>query len=102
MLENGKILSFDATGYISNHTERKIPENKISLVNARENVNDELIIIDSRVCVIPTEWETEQYCYEFHCKTQNGQELLVYVDSVTGQEDNILILLYSDNGVLTK
>lgn len=101
-LENGKILSFDATGYISNHTERKTPENKISLVEARENVNDELIIINSRVCVIPTEWKTEQYCYEFHCKTQNGQELLVYIDSVTGQEDNILILLYSDNGVLTK
>lgn len=101
-LENGKILSFDATGYVSNHTERKIPENKISLVNARENVNDELTIIDSRVCIIPTEWKTEQYCYEFHCKTQNDQELLVYIDSVTGQEDNILILLYSDNGVLTK
>ena len=101
-LENGKILSFDATGYISNHTERKTPENKISLVEARENVNDELIIINSRVCVIPTEWKTEQYCYEFHCKTQNGQELLVYIDSESGQEDNILILLYSDNGVLTK
>ena len=101
-LENGKILSFDATGYISNHTERKIPETKISLVKARENVNDELIIIDSRVCVIPTEWKAEQYCYEFHCKTQNGQELLVYIDSESGQEDNILILLYSDNGVLTK
>ena len=101
-LENGKVLSFDATGYISNHTERKIPENKISLVDARENVNDELTIIDSRVCIIPTEWKTEQYCYEFHCKTSSGQELLVYIDSVTGQEDNILILLYSDNGVLTK
>lgn len=101
-LENGKILSFDATGYISNHTERKIPENKISLVDARKNVNDELTIIDSRVCIIPTEWKTEQYCYEFHCKTSSGQELLVYIDSVTGQEDNILILLYSDNGVLTK
>ncbi len=101
-LENGKVLSFDATGYISNHTERKIPENKISLVDARENVNDELTIIDSRVCIIPTEWKTEQYCYEFHCKASSGQELMVYIDSVTGQEDNILILLYSDNGVLTK
>ncbi len=101
-LENGKILSFDATGYISNHAERKVPENKMSLIDAKESINDELTIIDSRVCVIPTEWKTEQYCYEFHCKTHNGQELLVYIDSVTGQEDNILILLYSDNGVLTK
>lgn len=101
-LENGKILSFDATGYVSNHAERKIPENKISLINAKDRLNDELIVIDSRVCIIPTEWKTEQYCYEFHCKTKNGQELLVYIDSVSGQEDNILILLYSDNGVLTK
>lgn len=101
-LENGKVLSFDATGYISNHTERKIHENKISLVAAKENINDDLTIIDSRVCVIPTEWKTEQYCYEFHCKAKNDQELLVYIDSVSGQEDNILILLYSDNGVLTK
>lgn len=101
-LENGKILSFDATGYISNHAERKVPENKMSLIDAGESINDELTIIDSRVCVIPTEWKTEQYCYEFHCKTKNDQELLVYIDSVSGQEDNILILLYSDNGVLTK
>ena len=59
-------------------------------------------ITSENLAIIPTEWKTEQYCYEFHCKTTNGQELLVYIDSVTGQEDNILILLYSDNGVLTK
>lgn len=101
-LENGKILSFDATGYVSNHTDRKIPDNKISLIEAQKSISNELIVIDSRVCIIPTEWKTEQFCYEFHCKTKNDQELLVYIDSVTGQEDNILILLYSDNGVLTK
>lgn len=101
-LENGKVLSFDATGYVSNHTERNAPDFKININEAESRINDELKIIDSGVCVIPTEWKTEQYCYEIHCKTQKGQELLVYIDCITGQEDNMLILLYSDNGVLTK
>lgn len=101
-LENGKILSFDATGYVSNHTERNSPNFQLNLNDAKSKISNELTIIDTRVCVIPTEWKTEQYCYEIHCKTQKGQELLVYIDCITGQEDNILILLYSDDGVLTK
>lgn len=101
-LENGKILSFDATGYVSNHTERNSPDFQLNLNDAKSKISNELTIIDTRVCVIPTEWKTEQYCYEIHCKTQKGQELLVYIDCITGQEDNILILLYSDDGVLTK
>lgn len=101
-LENGKILSLDATGYISNHSDRTTPIFNLSIDEAKEKISNELTVIDSRICVIPTEWKTEQYCYEFHCKTSNDQELLVYVDCITGQEDNILILLYSDNGVLTK
>lgn len=101
-LEDGNVLSFDATGYIANHTDRKDLTPKISENDAKKVVNSQLQITDVQLCVIPTEWETEQLCYEFHCKAENGKELLIYVDCYTGEEDNILILLYSDNGVLTK
>lgn len=101
-LETGKIMSFDASGYISNHTERTDLNTTISRTAAEKKLNNQLEIIDTQLCVIPTEWKTEQLCYEIHCKTDNNQELLVYIDCVTGEEDNILILLYSDGGVLTK
>ena len=101
-LEKGKVVSFDATGYISNHTHRTNLKPTISLDNVKEKLNKNLKIIDAKKCIIPTEWNTEQLCYEIHCKTEENQELLVYIDSQTGEEDNILILLYSDNGVLTK
>ena len=101
-LENGEIMAFDASGYISNHYERKIESPKITENEAKSKLNDELTVIDVQLCVIPTEWKTEKYCYEIHCKTDNEQEILVYIDSFTGEEDNILILLYSDGGVLTK
>ncbi len=101
-LEKGKILSFDASGYISNHTNRDNINVALSRAVAENKLNNNLKIINSQLCIIPTEWKTEQLCYEIHCKTDNNQELLVYIDCVTGEEDNILILLYSDGGVLTK
>ncbi len=101
-LSNGDILSFDATGYIYNHTDRENLNAKINRAQAEAVLNGHLEIIDTELCVIPTDWQTEKYCYEIHCKTDEEQELLVYVDCESGEEDNILILLYSDGGVLTK
>lgn len=102
-LETGKVLSFDATGYISNHRQRTISTgNFLNEDEAKGKLNSNLKIIDIQKCIIPTDWKSEQICYEIHCATDNNQELLVYIDAVTGEEDNILILLYSDGGVLTK
>ena len=33
---------------------------------------------------------------------QKGQEVLIYTNAETGKEEDILLLLYSDNGTLTK
>ncbi len=101
-LENGEVLSFDATGYISNHTERENITPQISENEAKNIVNSQLEILDTKVCVIPTEWNTEQLCYEIHCRNRDKREFLIYIDGKTGVEDNILILLYSDDGILTK
>ncbi|MBR5246781.1 MAG: germination protein YpeB [Clostridia bacterium] len=101
-LENGEVLSFDATGYISNHTTRNNLSSKISLEQAKNTINNQLEILDTRLCFIPTECETEQLCYEIHCKDKTSREFLIYIDCETGMEDNILVLLYSDDGVLTK
>lgn len=101
-LETGKIHSFDASNYVSNHYNRAEPQQTITEDDARGKINSYLQILGVQRCVIPTEWKSEQYCYELHCSTDNGQELLIYVDCTTGEEDDILILLYSDGGVLTK
>lgn len=101
-LQSGEIHSFDATGYISCHTERKVPENVISAEEGRKKLYSGLEISESTPCFAPTEWNTENYCYEYVCTTKNGQHLLVYLNAATGEEENVLILLYSDGGVLTK
>lgn len=101
-LDNGNIVSFDARGYIMNHCERELQEPAISKLSAQKKLSPLLEPVNSRLAVIPTDYASEKLCWEFHCKNDKNEELLVYIDTVTGEENDILILLYSDNGILTK
>lgn len=102
-LDDGTITAFEATGYITNHTQRDIPQDtKYTIADAQKLLKKELKVISRKKAFIPTEWETEIFVYEYHCEAPDGNEVLIYVDPETGQEKNILILLYSDGGVLTK
>ncbi len=101
-LDSGEILSADARGYIMNHSKRDIYEEKISLEEARKILSDDLKIISENTAVIPLDTGKEAYCYEFRCKDKKGQEVLVYIDKLSGEERDILLLLYSDGGVLTR
>lgn len=101
-LETGNIISFDARGFIMNHKERPPVQSKISADEAKMSVSDYLTVMSSRLAVIPTDYKTEKTAYEFHCKTPDEQEVLVYIDVLTAKEDDILLLLYSDGGILTK
>lgn len=101
-LETGKPVSVDAAGYLMNHTERKFTGRDKSVGECRRNISDELTVISSGKAVIPLETGKEALCYEFHCKDDDGQEALIYVDCKTAAEKDIVLLLYSDDGILTK
>ncbi len=93
----------DARGYLMNHKTHKIVEEpKYSVTTAQKFLSDYLTIKSINKAVIPTDSAGEKFTYEYYCVGENKQELLVYIDPETGFEENILILLYSDNGVLTK
>lgn len=101
-LADGTILSADCRGYMMNHKDRNIPAPKLPAAEAQKSVSPLLAVTDTRLAVIPTDGGAEKYAYEFHCKNTDSTEFLVYIDTETGYEDDILILLYADDGVLTK
>lgn len=104
-LDDGRITAFDATGYLLNHTVRALPENvKYTPVQAKSLLKNDMEIISYKKAYIPTEWETEEYVYEYRCvsKADKSQEVLIYIDPITGYERDVLLLMYSDGGVLTK
>ena len=101
-LDTGKVIGLDARGFITNHYKRDNLTVTLTQEQAMQSVSPNLSVMDSRLCVIPSSGKNEFFCYEFHCSDKNGQEYLVYIDTQTGQENNILLLLYSDEGTLTK
>ena len=100
-LDNGEILSFDARGYITNHTVRSLNKPKISESEAAEKLSDAINIKETNLCVIPSDGMNERYCYEFVCTDADGKQILVYINADTGEEEQILLLQISGNGRLT-
>lgn len=100
-LDDGSIVNFESLGYIMNHYEREIPEIKISAEEAKGKVANGLEILSYELSVIPTSGKNEKICHEFKCENENGQHYIIYVSTETGIEEDILILLESENGTLT-
>ena len=102
-LDDGTVVSLEATGYLTNHIERNKQTPKMKQADVQKNLSSYLNVLDAKLCVIPKEDGTEAFCYEFHCESkETGEEVLIYANANTGVEENILLLLYSDGGTLTK
>ncbi|MBQ8883771.1 MAG: germination protein YpeB [Oscillospiraceae bacterium] len=100
-LDNGEILGFDARGYIVNHTLRDFPDERISQKQAKSLVSPLLTIKETQLALIPTNSQGEVLCYEFLCESADGNKILVYIGVESGEEEDILILYQTENGVLT-
>ena len=100
-LDNGDVLGMETSGYLNNHTTRDIPKAKNSIEEAKSNLNKNLEITSEGLAIIPTEWKTEILCYEFKGKI-NDTDFLVYINTETGREENILVIIDTPNGILTQ
>ena len=99
-LDDGEILGIETTGYLSNHEERNLKTAKITKEEAKKKLNKNLNIISEKMAVIPTEYKTEIFCYEFKGKIDD-REFIIYINAETGEEEDILVIYNTPNGVLT-
>ena len=99
-LDNGEVLGIETTGYLNNHIERNVSNVKITIEEAKKNLNKDLEIKNQGLAVIPTEWQTEILCYEFK-GTVDNREFLVYINAENGREEDVLIITNTPNGTLT-
>lgn len=99
-LDNGEIVGYEAKGYLSSHTARDIPKARITEEQARAMISPKVKILSSGMAIIPTEYGTELYTYEFKGKLDD-KDFLVYINAQTGKEENILMIVNTPNGILT-
>ena len=100
-LDDGSITGFESQGFIMSHRDRTLERPKIALAEAMEELDDGLEVLEDSMAIVPTSGENEVFCYEFLCRTADGQRLLVYVDAMSGEEENMLILIEDETGILT-
>lgn len=100
-LDNGEVIGLETTGYLNNHHDRTIPNEKISIETARKKLSSKAQVTSEGLAMIPTEWKTEKFCYEFKGKIEDI-DFIAYINAETGEEEDILIVTNSENGTLTE
>lgn len=99
-LDNGEILGMETNGYLMNHARRSLGTPKLTEADARAKINPQLSIDSVNLALIPKDSLKEVLCYEFKGSFQD-KNYIIYINADNGHEENILLLIESEEGILT-
>lgn len=86
--DNGQVLAFDASSYLTFHKMRQGSSEKMSMEKCKEKLNHHLKVERSREAIILDDQFKEIHCYEFE-GTIGRDRFLVYLNVQNGQEEKI-------------
>lgn len=99
-LDIGEVVGYEAKNYLNNHTERKDLEPKISEAEALKEVSPRVKVGSVGLAVIPTDFNTEIFTYEIKGKA-GEKDVIIYINAENAREEKVLIIIDSENGILT-
>lgn len=99
-LDNGEIIGFESNGYLTNHRQRNFDNIKLTESEARAKINKNLSVDSVSLALIPKDNKTEVLCYEVK-GTHRDKNFLIYINAENGREEDIMLLLESEDGILT-
>lgn len=99
-LDIGEVTGIECKGYLMNHKDRGEQKPVLSETEARAEVSAHLNVNAPALAVIPKDSLCEVLCYEFH-GTYKDKNFIIYINAENGREEQILLLLESETGILT-
>ncbi|TYP57599.1 germination protein YpeB [Thermosediminibacter litoriperuensis] len=99
-LDDGQVVGFDAMGYLTHHTTRKIPSTGISERQVRDGLNKRLEVRRIRKVIIPDPAMKERFCYEVDANLDD-ERYLIYINAQNGREEQVLKVVETDSGTMT-
>lgn len=99
-LDTGEIIGMECKGYLMNHRERELGGAVLTQEEAQARVSSHLDVTATTMAVIPKDSMREVLCYEFK-GTYMNKNFIVYINAENGREEEILLLIESENGILT-
>ncbi len=98
-LNTGIVIGYDATTYFTNHTERKIEQATYNMDSARVRIPEQFVVKSERIVLAPLDYNREVLCFEFACNNE-GEEYYFYINAKTGDDENILRVIKTEQGNL--
>lgn len=98
-LDDGSVIGYEALGFLMSHHERDLPKPLLTEAEARQIVHDDLTVEDGRLALIPLDTLAEVLTWEFSAHADDDP-YIVYVNALTGEEEQILKLLDTNEGTL--
>ena len=99
-LDTGEIVGLETNGYIMNHAERNLSAPTLSVDDAKSKISTGLDVTATKLALVPKDSMREVLCYEFK-GIFNGKNFLIYVNAENGREEEIFLLIESEEGILT-
>ncbi len=97
-MDTGEVVGMEANQYLMNHNRRTSLTPKLTQEEALDSVSDQLAAESIRLCMIP-EQDSERLCYEV-TGTYQDQTYMVYIDALTGEEAEVLMMVDGAEGRL--
>lgn len=96
---SGTVIGYDATSYFTNHKARTLNKGTLSLSTAKGKVPSTFEIISSRVVLAPLDYNREVVCVEVEA-TSEGETYYFYFNADSGDTENVLKVIQTDQGNL--
>ncbi|MCU9599776.1 germination protein YpeB [Pallidibacillus thermolactis] len=85
-LDNGSVIGFSAEEYLGKQKDRTIPKPKLTVDEAKSNINKNVEIMDYRMSLIENDLNEEVLCYEF-IGTLDHDTYRIFINALDGNEE---------------
>jgi len=100
-LDDGSLLSFDASGYLQNHRQRSALRPQASAEDARGLLSPALTVEEEYLSFLPMPGGGEKLCFTFRCLDSAGRRWLIFSSAATGAQERIVRVIESETGLET-
>lgn len=99
-LDNGQVIGVEATSFLMNHRPRQLPAPRLNLAEIAGRISPRLTPEKSRLALIPLPSGQEVLAYEVEASIAQDR-FLVYINSQTGEEEQLLKIINLEGGQVT-
>ncbi len=100
-LDNGEILRVDGSEWLKNKAVDRNLIPTLTQTDAESILKPSLTVSDCRLVLLPTNDGKAILCYQFHVSNETDTQVLVFINAETGAEEEILILIETEQFRLT-